>query len=198
MRCLLGVDWSWSEPSRREDQAISSWLICKVRFCELELVRNLCILQTISITIFPSPSPFTNIRSLTELEHALPPLCAFYTRCPVAVPPPHSKATSSQHHQDDLLGLSQAAGKLKLQWLWTSPTVSQGLCPRDYWSLKLIFYNWQHETQHSWHLQNFWKARLLLLVPLKILWGTNLGRMTEEESNTTDFCWSCLKSTGVV
>lgn len=192
-----GACWVWiradlNSAGERTKPSPAGWLVSQVLWtwtCK----------ESVSCRPPLSPSSLhhsLSIRSHTELEHALTLLSAYYTCCPVAALPARSKATSSWHRKD-LVGLSQVVGKWQLNCWWLStlrsPTISQGLCSRDYWSLKPTFACWWHEVPCSQHSQCIWKVRLLLLVPLKILQGTHLGRMREKEANTTDLCWRCLK-----
>lgn len=69
-------------------------------------------------SLSPSSLPRSlNIRSHTELEHALPFLSAYYTCCPVAALPSRSKATSSQYHQEGSAGAQPSGKKMKVTLL---------------------------------------------------------------------------------
>lgn len=108
----------------------------------------------------------------------------------MAALPSRSKATSSQYHQKGSTGAQPSGRKMKVTLLPAidSERVPQFLkdCDPETTGRLSPFFTVDSMKPRSRHLQHFWKARLLLLVPLKILQGTNLGRMREKEGNTTD------------
>lgn len=110
----------------------------------------------------------------------------------MAALPSRSKATSSQYHQEGSTGAQPSGRKTKVTLL---PAIDSERVPQflkdcvpetaGHLSQLLTVDSMKHHVPSTCSMS---RRPGYFFVPLKILWGTDLGRMREKEGNAIDLC----------